>query len=117
MTSSKHSKVKQDGFDVECNAKFEMFLKRKEALETNLSMVHSLIHSNYCTRVMQNRIEEHPDFDSKIRDDPIALLEAIKTLMHDTVRAQCPMVSMTDSLARLINIRQWENEDLLEHVK
>jgi hypothetical protein len=50
---------------------------------------------------MQNRIEEHPEFDSKIDNDPIALLEVIKILMHDTVRAQYPEVSMTESLARL----------------
>jgi len=66
---------------------------------------------------MQSRIEEHPDFESKIQNDPIALLEAIKILMHDPVRAQYPMVSMTDALSRLVNVKQVDNEPLLDYVK
>jgi len=41
---------------------------------------------------MQSRIGEHPDFENKIENDPIALLDAIKMLMHDPVQAQYPMV-------------------------
>ena len=66
---------------------------------------------------MQSRIEEHPDFDSKIENDPIALLESIKTLMHDPVRAQYPLVSMTEALIRLVNVKQMDNESLLDYVK
>jgi hypothetical protein len=39
---------------------------------------------------MQNRIEEHPDYESKIQDDPIELLEKIKVLMHNPIRAKYP---------------------------
>jgi hypothetical protein len=66
---------------------------------------------------MQARIEEHPDFSTKIEDDPIELLEALKTLMHDTVRAQYPLMSMTDALTRLVNIKQMDTESLLDYVK
>ena len=66
---------------------------------------------------MQARIEAHPDFEAKIRNDPIALLEAIKELMHDPVRAQYPMAGMTDALKRLLNLRQAEDEQLLDYVK
>ena len=45
----------------------------------------AMIKSQHCTKTMQTRVEEHPDYESKIDDDPIALLEAIKTLMHDPV--------------------------------
>jgi hypothetical protein len=37
--------------------------------------------------------------------------------MHDCVGAQYPMISMTDALGRLINIRQQDNEPLLDHVR
>ena len=50
---------------------------------------------------MQQRIEAHPDFSKKIEDDPIALLEALKSLTHSTVRAQYPLRNMTEELARL----------------
>ncbi|MGC9294926.1 MAG: hypothetical protein ACP5E8_06590 [Thermoplasmata archaeon] len=66
---------------------------------------------------MQSRVEEHPEFDTTIKNDPIKLLEVIKVLMHDPVRAQYPMISMTDALTRLINAKQAENELLLDYIK
>ena len=66
---------------------------------------------------MQTRVEKHPEYKDKIENDPIALLKAIQTLMHDAVRAQYPYVSMTDALSRVVNIRQQENESLLDYVK
>jgi hypothetical protein len=65
---------------------------------------------------MQSRIEEHPDYNL-FKNDPIAVLEAIKTLMHDPVRAQYLMGSMTDALGRLVNAKQQDNESLIEYVK
>lgn len=66
---------------------------------------------------MQTRIEEHPDYESKIDDDPIALLEAIKTLMHDPVRAQYPYASLVSQLTAWLNMRQQPDEGLMDYVK
>ena len=82
-----------------------------------LSKAYVLIFNNYSTKSMQARIEEHPDFEAKIEDDAIKLLETIKTLMHDTVRAIYPVASITEALARLINIKQQEGEYLCDYVK
>ena len=76
-------------------------MERKEQLNKGLSKAYVLIFNNYCTRAMQSRIEEHPEFEMKIEDDPIELLDVIKTLTHDTVRAQYPIASMTDAYTRL----------------
>ena len=37
--------------------------------------------------------------------------------MHDPVWAQYPIVSMTDALAWLVNVKQMEGEPLLDYVK
>ena len=66
---------------------------------------------------MRSRVEEHPDFETKIDDDPIAPLEAIKVLMHDTVRARYPFASMTEALSNHMNLRQLPGEVLLAYVK
>ena len=66
---------------------------------------------------MQNRIEEHPGFETKIRDDPIELLERIKVLMHDPIRAKYPFASLTEEMSRMLNLKQNENEGLLDYVK
>ena len=76
-----------------------------------------MIFSNYCTKTMQQRIEEHPKYKSEIEDNPIKLLEVISSTTHDPIRAQYPFISMTDSLIRFINIRQHDDEDLVDYVK
>ena len=78
---------------------------------------YTLIFSSYCNKTMQNRIEEHPDFESKIQDNPIELLKAIKILMHDPVRAKYPYASLVEAIIRAVTIRQQENEGLLDYVK
>ena len=109
--------VDQVGLDIKYQEELRRHLDRKDALKERMNKAYALIYTNYCTKTMQSRIEEHPDYASTLKNDPIATLEAIKTLMHDTVRAQYPLVSMTDALNRLTNIRQHENEALLDYVK
>jgi hypothetical protein len=66
---------------------------------------------------MQNRIEEHPDYETMIRDDRIELLDKIKMLMHDPIRAKYPYASLTEAMSRMLNIKQIESEGLLDYVK
>jgi hypothetical protein len=47
--------------------------------------------STYCTTTMQTRIEEHKDYESTIKNDPIKLLEAIQVLMQNPMRARYPL--------------------------
>ena len=58
---------------------------------------------------MRYRIEEHPEFAALIKNNMIALIEGIKILMQDSVRSQYPLVSMTNALARVVNVKQMEN--------
>ncbi len=54
---------------------------------------------------MQARVVEHPEFDNIIQNKPIALLEAIKVLMQDPIRAQYPMISLTNALTQMVNVK------------
>ena len=110
-------KQEQDGLDIDYQEKLKMYLDRHRTLEQNLPKAYALIYSTYCNKTMQNRIEEHPDFTTKLQDDPIELLKAIKVLMHDPIRAKYPYASLTEAVARIVNIKQMENEDLLDYVK
>ena len=67
--------------------------------------------------MMQHRIKEHPQFDSKIQNDPIELLKAIKIVMHDPIRAKYPYTSLTEALMRKLNIKQLEQESLIDYMK
>jgi hypothetical protein len=78
---------------------------------------YALIFSTYCNKTMQNPIEEHPEFETVIRQDPIELLNKIKVLMHDPIRAKYPFPSLIESISRMLDLKQGENKGLLDYIK
>ncbi len=114
---STEQQQEQAGMDIMYQAELERYLDRKDTLETNLTKAYALIFSAYCNKTVQNRIEEHPDYENTIRDDPIELLTKIKVLMHDPIRAKYPFASLTEAMSRMLNLKQIENEGLLDYAK
>jgi hypothetical protein len=55
-----------------------MYTKRKHKLEDNMNKMYSLIYLQHCNKTIQDRIHAHPDFETKIENDPIELLRAIE---------------------------------------
>ena len=96
--NEKEKEVLQEGYDILYKAQVGKYIDRISILAENLAKAYALIYSTYCNRTIQHRIEEHPDFESKIRDDPIELLAAIKILMHDPARAKYPYASLTEAI-------------------
>ena len=82
-------------------AEIKQFLDRQCGLEETLMKAYALIFGTYCSKAIQSQVEEHPDFELTIRDDPIELLKTINILMHDTVRAKYPYASLHDVMMRL----------------
>jgi flagellin-specific chaperone FliS len=56
----------QKGIDIIYQAELERYLDRKDTLEQNLTKAYALIFSNFCNKTMQNRIEEHSDYETMI---------------------------------------------------
>jgi hypothetical protein len=81
----------QKQFDMIFRAKIEKFIECENDLEQGMPKAYSLIYSTYCTTTMQTRIEEHKDFESMIKNDPIKLLEAIQVLMQNPMQARYPL--------------------------
>ena len=77
VASDASRQVEQDGFDIIHKVEAQEHLKRVQQLEENKTKAHALIFSMCCNRVMQLRIEEHVDYESKIKNDPFELLKAI----------------------------------------
>ena len=107
----------QKGLDIEYEAAMHMFIERKILLEENETKSFSLILNNYCTKPMMNRVQDHPKYDTKIIDNPVRLMEEIKILTHDTVRAQYPIASISEHLAHWLNNKQHEDRGLTDYVK
>ena len=98
---AKDRRLEQDEFDMRYQAEIKQFLDRQSGREKNLMKAYALIFGTYCSKTIQSRVEEHPDFELTIRDDPIELLKTINILMHDTVRAKYPYASLCDVMMRL----------------
>jgi hypothetical protein len=78
--------IEQDRFDIEYREDLRVFNNRKVLLEQQTTQAYSIILTSFCTRGMKQRIEEHINFKTKIKNDCIKLLKAIKVLMHNSVR-------------------------------
>ena len=94
-TDDDDREIDQKGKDMLYQAEIENYMTRKSLFEDNMHKAYSLIYSTYCSKVIQDRVTAHPEYETKIIDNPIKILEAIKILMHDPVRARYPYASLT----------------------
>ena len=60
----------QGGLDILYQEELRVHLDCKKYLSENEIKTYSPIISNYCTKLMRTRIEEHPDYDTKIINNP-----------------------------------------------
>ena len=108
--------IEQDGLDIEFREELHTWRKRQDTFTENITKAYALIFS-HCNKTMQNIIEEHLDFETKVRDDPIELLKAIKTLMYNPSRANYGYASLTEALVRIITVTQDHDERLIDYTK
>jgi len=90
------------------------YRKRSEEFQKNLSKAYALIYDTYCDKAMQNEIKKRPNY-SAIVNDPVALIKAIREIMHEPIREKYPFASVTEAISRLINFKQQDNESLLDY--
>jgi hypothetical protein len=116
-TNADDRATEQEGYDILYKAEIDMYTKRKHKLEDNMNKMYSLIYLQHCNKTIQDRIHAHPDFETKIKNDPIELLKAFEILINDPVRARYPYASVTEAMTRFMTCRQLENEPLGNYVK
>ena len=99
-------KVHQEGLDMQWLEMFKLHNNKKTEFISEMRKAFAHIMDKNVTDTMRTKIQTQSDYNTRIKNDPIALLEAIRTLTHDPIRAQYPFLSLFDSLFRLITIRQ-----------
>ena len=109
--------IEQAGLEIKYQEELRRHLDRKDAFTEGLNKASALIFTSYFIKTTWSRIEEHPEFATLIKNGPIYLLEVIKTLMNDSVRAQYPLVSMNNDLSNVVNAKQIENKNLLDYME
>ena len=64
----------------------------------------------------KGELRELPNVDSDIEDDPLKLLDNVQTLMHTPMRAIYPYLGLIEAIARFVNLRMYENEEILDYL-
>jgi hypothetical protein len=98
-------------------AEIDNHVLRKVQLKDNMHKAYALIVSKHCSKVIQDRIAGHPEYKTKIMNDPIELLKVIQLLMHDPIRARYPFALLTEAMLRFLTCKQLENESVNNYVK
>jgi hypothetical protein len=92
------------------------WMDKKEHLQNGLARVYGMLWSDYMSVTMITRIEQHPDFAGTIKNSAVELLKAIKASMHETVRAQKPIITMMDALSKMLSFKQ-HDLGMAEYIK
>ena len=108
-------RFEQETADIKFKSKWDEYTKEKSQFDEEWSKAYSLVFQTYCTSEMKSALKELPDFESRIQDDPLEILESISKLMHTPMKACYPMASLAETFSSLLNLRQLENEKLLDY--
>lgn len=103
-------------FEMEFRAKFERYTIREETYNNNLTKAYAFLWER-CSKAMKNKIEARKDFATKIKDDPIELLKAIKEHALNYQENKLDMVIILDAMRALHNTKQKDGESLQDYTK
>jgi len=92
-------------------------VKQEQHLHSNLPKAFAYSMNDYCTDSLKTRLIALPDYESTIRDDPRALLTAIKTCVHENAHTQYPPITVSTQWDRLLKLKQAEDEDPPSYTK
>ena len=63
-TEEKVRAIEQDGFNVKFELRYKEWMERSQKLEDGMKQSYTFIFDNYCNKTIQDRIEQHPEYDS-----------------------------------------------------
>ena len=107
----------QQTLDKEYDARLKNYIRMDMDFDENWKKAFAYIYESFCTKEMQIAIKELPNYEKEIQNQPLKLLEEVKALMHTPIRARYPFMSLTENLASLINMKQNENEQLVDYLE
>ena len=108
-------KFDQTALKMQYKASFTHHKKRRAAYARNVTRAYDLLLSQYCGDVMKEQLETQPDYDTNIRDKPIAVQKPIKVLAHNPTRGRYHYACIYKSLERKLNIQQKDNKTIVTY--
>ena len=101
--------------EIEYQAQLELWLKNKELYKTNVAKAYATIWEQ-CNTAMKNKILQKSNYENKIKNSPFKLLEAVKVHSVTYSETRFPLVSITEAYRSMLNIKQGENNSLIDYV-
>ena len=74
-------KFLQQTEDMKFTQEWNSFEKEKKKFLEEWENTYALIYGTFCTHEMRTAVKVHPEFEEKIRDEPLELLKVISLLM------------------------------------
>ena len=103
-------------FRIEYKAELQLHLKQKNYYCTNLGKAYAFLFGQSSTG-LQHRIEAKVKYESKIKDDPIELLEMIKEYSLSFNDKKKTDIIIINAIMNLMTTGQRDNEDLTNYTK
>ena len=97
-------------------SRVEKVIDREAKYESNKGNAYALLLGQY-SKVMKHNIKSRQDFDSNVDGNPIALLKAIEEHSVCYQENKFCILIVIDALKALINLKQKENEPLIDYIK
>ncbi len=92
----------------------QKIIDREGIYEINKTKAFGIIYGQ-CTRSLQNKLEEQKDYLTKIYNNPIETMAAIKELCYGYQPEKYPMWSVISALRTLCNIKKCDDESLNDY--
>ena len=108
--------LENETFLEEYRIDYAIFRKEEKKYKEAWVKAYALIWDSYCSREVQTAIKEMSTFETKIKDEQIALLEMIEMLMHTPEKAKYPSLTLIEVLLSFTKIKQGENEELIDYL-
>ena len=76
-----------------------------------------MIYNQYFSTELKISIQELPNFEIEIREDPVKLLETVEHVMYLPIRAFYSVLTLIESLASMMKVKQGDNENLVNYLE
>ena len=104
--------------DAALNAVFvnemQVHMERQRYYNENMIRAYGILFTKYCDKSMQAKLKEQHDFDTGLKDQPVATLARIRELMHSVSSDPLtyPYAKLWSTMSELFTFKQDTNETM-----
>ena len=92
---------------------YKVYKKEVRHFDDNWVKAYALVWETYFSKEVQIAIKEMVDYDTHIKNDPLALLERVRTLMRTPQKAKYPPLTLVEVLFNFLKVKQGKKEVLV----